>query len=52
MPSATPSPRPDVTFVEQTELNGTGDAVLRCREALAGCDEVMVLNGDCPLVTR
>ncbi len=39
------------TFVEQTELNGTGDAVLRCREALAGCDEVMVLNGDCPLIT-
>ncbi len=40
-----------VTFVTQTELNGTGDAVLRCREALDGCDEVMVLNGDCPLVT-
>ncbi len=42
---------PDVAFVEQTQLNGTGDAVLRCREALEGCDEVMVLNGDCPLVT-
>jgi bifunctional UDP-N-acetylglucosamine pyrophosphorylase / glucosamine-1-phosphate N-acetyltransferase len=42
---------PDVRFVEQTELNGTGDAVLRCREALEGCDEVMVLNGDCPLIT-
>ena len=42
---------PDVTFVHQTELNGTGDAVLRCREALADCDEVMVLNGDCPLIT-
>ena len=41
----------DVTFVTQTELNGTGDAVLRCREALSGCDEVMVLNGDCPLIT-
>lgn len=40
-----------VSFVLQPELNGTGDAVLRCREALAGCDEVMVLNGDCPLVT-
>ena len=24
---------PGVTFVDQTELNGTGDAVLRCREA-------------------
>jgi bifunctional UDP-N-acetylglucosamine pyrophosphorylase/glucosamine-1-phosphate N-acetyltransferase len=42
---------PDITFVEQTELNGTGDAVLRCRAALEGCDEVMVLNGDCPLIT-
>ena len=41
----------DITFVDQTELNGTGDAVLRCREALEGCDEVMVLNGDCPLIT-
>ena len=40
-----------VSFVLQSELNGTGDAVLRCREALSGCDEVMVLNGDCPLVT-
>jgi bifunctional UDP-N-acetylglucosamine pyrophosphorylase/glucosamine-1-phosphate N-acetyltransferase len=42
---------PDVTFVMQTELKGTGDAVLRCREALSGCDDVMVLNGDCPLIT-
>ena len=42
---------PDITFVDQTELNGTGDAVLRCRRALEGCDEVMVLNGDCPLIT-
>ena len=42
---------PGVTFVEQPELKGTGDAVLRCREALEGCEEVMVLNGDCPLVT-
>jgi bifunctional UDP-N-acetylglucosamine pyrophosphorylase/glucosamine-1-phosphate N-acetyltransferase len=42
---------PDVTFVEQTELLGTADAVRRCREAMAGCDPVMVLNGDSPLVT-
>lgn len=42
---------PGVSFVLQSELNGTGDAVLRCREALAGCDDVMVLNGDCPLIT-
>ncbi|MGE3073867.1 MAG: bifunctional UDP-N-acetylglucosamine diphosphorylase/glucosamine-1-phosphate N-acetyltransferase GlmU [Dehalococcoidia bacterium] len=41
----------DVCFVDQTELNGTADAVRRCEEALSGCDEVMVLNGDCPLVT-
>jgi bifunctional UDP-N-acetylglucosamine pyrophosphorylase/glucosamine-1-phosphate N-acetyltransferase len=42
---------PEITFVLQSELNGTGDAVLRSREALEGCDEVMVLNGDCPLIT-
>lgn len=42
---------PDVTFVHQPVLDGTGGAVARCREALAGCDEVMVLNGDCPLIT-
>ncbi|MGE5595289.1 MAG: bifunctional UDP-N-acetylglucosamine diphosphorylase/glucosamine-1-phosphate N-acetyltransferase GlmU [Hyphomicrobiales bacterium] len=42
---------PDVGFVEQTELLGTGDAVRRCQEALAGCETVVVLNGDEPLVT-
>jgi len=42
---------PGLTFVDQTELLGTGDAVRRCEAALAGCDEVMVLNGDCPLIT-
>jgi bifunctional UDP-N-acetylglucosamine pyrophosphorylase/glucosamine-1-phosphate N-acetyltransferase len=42
----------DVSFVHQTELNGTGDAVLRCEAALQGCNEVMVLNGDCPLITH
>lgn len=40
-----------VVFVEQPELLGTGDAVARCRETLAGCEEVLVLNGDSPLVT-
>jgi bifunctional UDP-N-acetylglucosamine pyrophosphorylase / glucosamine-1-phosphate N-acetyltransferase len=40
-----------VTFVEQTELLGTADAVERCKDALAGCEHVMVLNGDSPLVT-
>ncbi|MGH2633667.1 MAG: NTP transferase domain-containing protein, partial [Tepidiformaceae bacterium] len=39
-----------ITFVEQTELLGTADAVRRCREAMAGCDDVMVLNGDSPLI--
>lgn len=42
---------PDITFVEQTELLGTADAVRRCEAALAGCERVMVLNGDCPLIT-
>jgi bifunctional UDP-N-acetylglucosamine pyrophosphorylase/glucosamine-1-phosphate N-acetyltransferase len=41
----------DVAFVAQTELLGTGDAVRRCRDALAGCERVMVLNGDSPLLT-
>ncbi|GBD22688.1 Bifunctional protein GlmU [bacterium HR29] len=40
-----------VVFVEQPELAGTGDAVARCRELLADCSEVLVLNGDSPLVT-
>lgn len=40
----------DVVFVEQSELLGSGDAVRRCEEALAGCDRVMVLNGDSPLI--
>jgi len=42
---------PGVAFVEQTELLGTADAVRRCRDAMAGCDSVMVLNGDSPLIT-
>jgi bifunctional UDP-N-acetylglucosamine pyrophosphorylase/glucosamine-1-phosphate N-acetyltransferase len=42
---------PDLTFVDQTELLGTADAVRRCRDAMTGCDSVMVLFGDAPLVT-
>jgi bifunctional UDP-N-acetylglucosamine pyrophosphorylase/glucosamine-1-phosphate N-acetyltransferase len=42
---------PDISFVEQTELLGTADAVRRCEPELSGCDRVMVLNGDCPLIT-
>jgi len=40
----------DVVFVDQTELLGTGDAVRRCEAALAGCNSVLVLNGDSPLI--
>ncbi len=40
-----------VTFVEQTELLGTADAVARCKDAMAGCDRVIVLNGDSPMIT-
>ncbi len=43
---------PGVSFVLQPELDGTGGAVSRCRDAMEGCDEVMVLNGDCPLITE
>jgi bifunctional UDP-N-acetylglucosamine pyrophosphorylase/glucosamine-1-phosphate N-acetyltransferase len=42
---------PGLTFVDQPELLGTADAVARCRAAMTGCDRIMVLNGDCPLVT-
>ena len=41
----------NVEFVEQGELLGTGDAVRRCASALGGCEEVLVLNGDSPLLT-
>jgi bifunctional UDP-N-acetylglucosamine pyrophosphorylase/glucosamine-1-phosphate N-acetyltransferase len=42
---------PDIVFVEQREMLGTGDAVRRCREAMAGIAGVIVLNGDAPLLT-
>jgi bifunctional UDP-N-acetylglucosamine pyrophosphorylase/glucosamine-1-phosphate N-acetyltransferase len=41
---------PDVTFVDQPELDGTAGAVRRCRAAMHGCDTVLVLNGDSPLI--
>ncbi|MBI2767870.1 MAG: bifunctional UDP-N-acetylglucosamine diphosphorylase/glucosamine-1-phosphate N-acetyltransferase GlmU [Chloroflexi bacterium] len=41
----------DLTFVVQSELLGTADAVRRCREAMTGCRRVMVLNADSPMVT-
>jgi len=40
-----------ITFVEQPELLGTADAVRRCEKVLEGCDQVVVLNGDSPLIT-
>lgn len=39
-----------VHFVLQPEQRGTGDAIRRCREALAGYDHVIVLSGDVPLI--
>src|SRR5687768_1774111 len=43
---------PDTVYVHQTELLGTGDAVARCRDELAGFDgTILVLSGDSPLVT-
>jgi len=38
-------------FVRQETLDGTAGAVRRCEGALAGCDRVVVLNGDAPLIT-
>ncbi len=42
---------PGVTFVEQLDQLGTGHAVKLCRESAAGSAEVMVLNGDSPLIS-
>ena len=39
-------------IVVQEEQRGTADAVLSCRDALAGFEgSVLVLSGDCPLIT-
>ncbi len=40
----------DVLFVDQPELLGTADAVKRCQDAMQGCNEIFVLNGDSPLI--
>lgn len=37
-------------FVDQPELLGTADAVGRCRDAMPGCETILVLNGDSPLI--
>lgn len=39
----------DVRFTRQEVLDGTAGAVRRCEGALAGCETVVVLNGDAPL---
>jgi len=40
----------DLLFVEQAQRLGTGHAVLQARTAADGCDAVMVLYGDMPLL--
>ena len=43
----------DLTWIEQREQNGTGHAVLCCRESLDGFEgSVLVIAGDMPLVRR
>lgn len=39
-----------IEFVVQREQRGTADAVLACKHCLKPRDEVMVLNGDVPLL--
>ena len=42
----------DTTIVVQHEQKGTADAVAVCKDAIRdGVSSVLVLNGDCPLVT-
>ena len=43
--------RPEPVFVDQGEPLGTGHAVAAAEEAVDGCDDVVVLAGDDPLVT-
>lgn len=45
-------PRPDPVFVDQGKPLGTGHAVMAAEEALAGIDDVVVVPGDNPLLTR
>ena len=42
--------QPDLAFVHQVEQKGTGNAVAVCRDQLDGCETVLVLCGDGPLV--
>ncbi|MCA1840725.1 MAG: bifunctional UDP-N-acetylglucosamine diphosphorylase/glucosamine-1-phosphate N-acetyltransferase GlmU [Actinomycetota bacterium] len=44
---------PSISFVEQTELLGTADAVRRCEPLLEGTSgPLLVMSGDTPLVSR
>jgi bifunctional UDP-N-acetylglucosamine pyrophosphorylase / glucosamine-1-phosphate N-acetyltransferase len=43
--------RPEPVFVDQGEPLGTGHAVAAAEEVVAGCQDVVVLAGDDPLVT-
>ena len=40
-----------VNFVVQAEQRGTGHALMVAREALSGCDHVIVLSGDAPMIS-
>jgi bifunctional UDP-N-acetylglucosamine pyrophosphorylase/glucosamine-1-phosphate N-acetyltransferase len=40
----------DTAFAEQKQRMGTGHAVMQARSAAAGCDAVLVLYGDMPLL--
>jgi bifunctional UDP-N-acetylglucosamine pyrophosphorylase/glucosamine-1-phosphate N-acetyltransferase len=40
----------EVVFVDQGTPRGTGHAVLAAEDDTAGCDEILVMNGDDPLV--
>jgi bifunctional UDP-N-acetylglucosamine pyrophosphorylase/glucosamine-1-phosphate N-acetyltransferase len=40
----------DITWVEQIPQNGTGHAVMVCREQIRGYEHVLVLGGDGPLI--
>lgn len=41
----------DISFVEQSIPNGTGNAILCCEKNYSINDNVLILNGDMPLIT-
>ena len=40
-----------VEFVVQAERLGTGHALIQAKDAIGDCEQVLVLNGDVPLIT-